>query len=457
MSTAALLEPSHRTPLVARDLGEEVGALARLAAPVAISQVGQLTMGLVDLWMVGGLGAAALGGVSLADGIFFTLAVLALGTIQAVEPQVSQAHGAGDPARGRAAWRTGRSLALVLAVPMLLFALVAHQLLSRIGLTPEVEQTTRLYLESRSLGVVFMLLFAADRAFLHGLGLTRPAMLAMLLANVLNLWLDWGLIYGRMGLPMLGAAGAGWATTGCTLLSWLVVRSFAVRVEGAAGAVALAPGSLRRTLRLGIPIGLSHASEVGAFALAGLFMSWLGTIPLAAHQVAIKMASTSFMLAVAIGTATAIRVGNAIGAGRPGDAARSGRVGLVMGVIVMGAAGLGFVFGGRTIAGAFVPDDPAVIELGAALLVVAAAFQISDGSQAILAGALRGAGDTAFPFWANLAAYYLVALPLAWTLVFMLGAGPVAVWWALAVGLTGSAGLLLVRFTRVVHRARPIE
>lgn len=457
MSATALLESRPGAPPVAGSWPEETRHLVRLAGPVAISQVGQLTMGLVDTWMVGGISTAALGAVSLGDSLFFTFAVVALGTVQAVEPQVSQAHGAGDPGRARAAWEAGRRLALWLALPLLLLALLAPALLALAGLGPEVERLSGLYLQARAPGILFGLLFAADRAFLHGLGHTRPAMLAMLLANLVNAALDWALIYGRLGVPPLGVAGAGWATTGCMVLNWFVVRGFARRLAPpAAAAPGRGAGLIRRTLRLGIPLGLGHGTEVGAFAVATLFMGWLGTVPLAAHQVAIKMASTSFMLALAVGTATAIRVGHAIGARRPHDAARAGRVGLALGFLVMGTSGLLYVLFGREIVASFT-DDAAVIELGAALMVVAAAFQLSDGSQAILAGALRGAGDTAWPFWANLVAYYLVALPLAWALVFRGGEGPVAVWWALALGLTGAALIMGVRFSRVVHRAVPLS
>ena len=431
--------------------------MARLALPVAVSQVGQLTMGLVDTWMVGGLGAAALGAVSMGDSLYFTFAVVAFGVVMAVEPLVSQAHGAGDPERARAAWAAGRLVGLALSVPLLLVAVFAPWVLSVLGLEPEVARLGGLYVQSRAVGSTLMLLFAADRSFLNGLGHTRPAMIAMILANLINLPLTWGLVYGRLGLPALGVAGAGWATTGSTIVTWFVLWRWARRVGGGGPADPTAARALvGRTLRLGIPLGLGHGSEVGAFALAALFMGWLGTVPLAAHQVAIKMAATSFMLAVAISTATAIRVGHAVGARRPADAARSGRVGVILGWVVMGASGLLFALLGREIAASFT-DDPGVIELGAALLVVAAAFQLSDGSQVILAGALRGAGDTIWPFWANLIAYYGVALPLAWGLVFQLGYGPTAVWWALALGLTGAALIMGLRFRSVVHRAVPLR
>lgn len=221
-----------------------------------------------------------------------------------------------------------------------------------------------------------------------------------------------------------------------------------------------APGPIPRGLlplvvRIGLPLGLTHALEVGAFAFASILVGKLGVVALAGHQVAIKMASTSFMVAVALGVATSIRVGQRTGAGDPVGAARSGWVGLALGVLWMGTAGVVFLLFRVEIVSAFT-SDPAVVAAGASLLVIAAAFQVFDGTQAVAGGALRGLGDTRFPMLANLGAYWVIALPLGGVLGFQLGLGAEGVWWSLAVGLLVAAAVLVLRF-RAMQGAGAIE
>ena len=441
-------------------LRDEARALIRLAAPVALAQVGFLTMGLVDMFFVGQLGALELAAVALGDALFFTFMVVALGVIRGLEPVASQAYGAGDPVRVALAWRAGRRLAVWLTPLMTLLVLgFAPALALWAELDPEfplaLAHTTMDYLLPRTLGILPGLLFNADRSLLYSLGSTRPAMVAMIVANVLNAVLDWVFIFGHWGVPAMGVAGSGLTTSCCRLLMWLILVAWLRRPElqpyqqrPAEGARA----ALARVFRLGLPNGLAAGLEVSAFAGAGLLMTTLGVISLASHQIAIKMASTSFMVALAIGTATSIRVGQAIGARDQPGAGRAGWTGIALGTAFMGISGLGFLIWGRPIVGAFT-DDPAVLELGASLLAIAAAFQVSDGAQAIAAGAIRGTGDTTSPFVAGLIAYWGVGLPVAAYLVLGRGAGPHAVWWSLASGLTLAAILLCGRFRVAQHRA----
>jgi MATE family multidrug resistance protein len=205
---------------------------------------------------------------------------------------------------------------------------------------------------------------------------------------------------------------------------------------------------------LGLPLGLAHGLEVGAFAAGSFVVERFGVAAIAAHQVAIKLASTSFMMAVAVGAATGARVGQATGARRPNAAARAGWVGISLGAACMAAAGVGYLVRGEALFRLFTQDE-AVIAVGVQLLFVAAAFQVSDGVQAVAAGALRGLGDTRWPALANLVAHWFVALPLGAFLGFELGLGAVGMWWALAVGLTGVALILTLRF-RALRDVPPI-
>lgn len=442
------------------DARSEARVILRLAAPVAVAQVGQLSMGLVDTWFVGQLGPTELAAVALGDALYFSFAVLAMGIIQALDPLVSQAFGARDAARCATAWRAGLRLSLLLTLPLCAVLVAIPWALRALGSQdPGVVQALESYTDMRAIGVLPWLLYTADRCLLHGLGATRPAMVVTLLANVLNVVLDYAFIFGHLGAPALGVAGAGLTTSACRWFMWGALTWW-LRSQAAYRPYCTASGGsgwtlVGRAFRLGLPLGLAHSAEVGAFAAASFFMGWLGVVPLAAHQVAIKMAATSFMVAVAIGTATGIRVGQAIGARAPEAVGRAGWVGLGLGLVCMGSAGVVYLTAGRHIA-AFFSDDPAVVAMATGLLAVAAAFQLSDGAQAIAAGALRGAGDTLWPLVINIAAHWGLALPLGYLLGFRLGLGPVGIWWALMAGLTATALLLVLRFRHVQRRADPV-
>lgn len=438
----------------------EAARILRLSAPVVVAQVGLLGMGLVDTWFVGQLGdPAALAAVALADACFFTLIVVALGLIQALDPLIAQAHGAGQAERCAAAWRAGVRLALLLTLPVSLAVCATVPLLERwADLDPAVLQLSWAYLAARLPGVLPWLLYSSDRHLLHGLGNTVPTMVVTLVANVVNAVLDYGLIFGAWGLPVMGVVGSGLATAGCSWFMYLALAGWMRRQPRYAPYRTPGPiprGLLPLVVRIGLPLGLTHGLEVGAFAFASILVGKLGVVALAGHQVAIKMASTSFMVAVALGVATSVRVGQLTGAGDPDGAARSGWTGLLLGAAWMGAAGVLFLLFRVEIVSSFT-TDPAVVAAGASLLVVAAAFQVFDGTQAVAGGALRGLGDTRFPMLANLGAYWVIALPLGAVLGFELGYGAEGVWWSLAVGLLIAAAVLVLRF-RAMQGAAAIE
>ncbi len=447
----------------ARPNSTELRALVRLAIPVAITQLGFLTMGLVDTWMVGRLGPAELGAVALADSILFTLLVLAMGVVGALDPLISQAHVAVDPARCAAAWRAGLRLSVALSVPLVAGVLALGPALERFGgQDPEVVRAAVDYLIPRCLGVLPSLWFMANRCLLNGVGSTRPAMVVTLLANLVNGALDWALIFGHWGLPALGVAGSGLATAGSSWFMCLGLLAWIRWHPAYAPYRAPAPPSralVGRALRIGLPIGLAQTVEVGAFSVCAIFMGWLSVTALAAHVIALKMASTSFMVAVALGIATSIRVGNLVGARRPLEAQRAAWTGLVAGLVCMSVSAAVFVAAGTPIVAAFT-EDAAVIALGAQLMLIAAAFQLVDGAQAIASGALRGAGDTLRPLLAQAAAHWGVAIPLGAGLAFGYGlspeAGARAIWWGLALGLAVAAAQLTLR-VRHIHRTRPLE
>lgn len=442
--------------LPASSLRHELGLLCLLAGPVAIARVSNLTMGLVDTWMVGRLGAAELAGVALADACFFTFMVFTVGIVRALDPLISQAHGAGDSERCAASWHGGLRLGFLLALPLMALLLWGMApILALLGQDPLVVLHAKAYLVPIAFGVPAQLFYVACACLVQSLGDTRPPMVIALVANLLNVFLDYALIFGNFGFPELGVVGSGVASAACRwfmclgLLAWIM---FGSRYAPYRIRVGVSPRLLAQFLRLGVPIGLSHAFEVGAFAAASIFLGWIGREALAAHQIAIKMSATAFMVAVAIGVATSIRVGNGIGAGHPEGAQRSAWVGIGLGLLVMSVTGVAFWQGGHWIVSSFT-TDPEVIAIGAGLMAVAAAFQLTDGIQAIASGALRGAGDTLKPMLAQIVAHWGVGIPCGYYFAFVLGWGPRGVWWALALGLTIAAILLLVPMSRIRSRA----
>ncbi len=448
----------------------ELRSLVRLAVPLALAQVGMVLMGFVDVAIVGRLGPVPLAAVGLGNGIFFAVSVLGIGAMMGLDPLVSQALGAGDSRRARAALWQGVWLALcggtVLALPIV----AASFLLETAGVVPEVAREARLYALVRLPALIPMLLFSAQKAYLQANRVTRVLVVSIVVANVANFGLDWVLVLGVPGVvPSLGAAGAALATAGCTFLQVAIlgVGIRLVDVPGGARAVSKRPepAKMWRALRVGLPVGLQMGAEVGVFALAGLLAARMGAELAAAHQVALSLASMSFCAAVGVGSAGSVMVGHAVGAGDHLAARRAGVASVQAGTAVMSAGALAFLL----VPGPLVrmlTDQPEVIRIAVPLLAVAAAFQLSDGLQAVGAGILRGAGDTRFAFVANLLGHWLVGLPVALLCASeLVGLGLVGIWWGLAAGLTVVAAALLVRFfaltkrpmARIIDHGEPVE
>jgi MATE family multidrug resistance protein len=444
----------------------ELGALVRLAVPMAAATAGQALMGVVDTAVAGRAGAGVLAGTGLGNALFFAFAIFASGLVLGLEPLVAQAIGAGDAARARRwLWQGGwMSLALgtAIAVPMALLPFALEPL----GIAPEVGREAGRYLWLRLPGLPAFLFYFAARAYVQGLGRTRAIVVAVVVANVLNLGLDVLLVFGGGALPAwtgplraippLGAAGAALASTVVTWVQALLLAAAAARAGRAAVPIRPAPADIARALRVGLPVGLHMGAEVGVFALTGFLAGRLGPEQIAAHQIAITYASLSFCAALGIGNAGGVRVGWAVGARDRAGARRAGLVALAAGAGFMSCSALLFFLFPAALARA-VTDDPGVLAIAGPLLAVAAVFQISDGVQGVGAGVLRGAGDTRFTFAANMVGHWAVGLPLALALGLWLRLGVVGLWWGLCAGLSAVAVALVGRFLRISAREiRPL-
>lgn len=444
--------------------GGELAAQVRLATPLAAQQVGMVAMGVVDTALLGRFDPAAMAGAGIGTGLTFALSCFGIGALLGLDPLIAQAVGAGERGRTPRLLAVGVRVAVQLGLLLTLVVLAAPALLRLGGVEPTVADNAEVYVLARAVSVVPMLVQVALRAFLQAHGCTRPMIVSAIVGNVANAILDWILIFGddgladlglpRLGLPPLGALGAALATTLVTfVLLAIYARAVAtVRRELPPATGADDPAAIRRSiLRLGAPIGLQLFAEVAAFALAAVLAGRLGRVPAAAHQIAIQLASVSFAIALGIGSAAATRVGLAVGAGDAARARHAALTALGLGAAVMSSSAALFVLAPGHLAALF-GERVDVARSATTLVQIAAVFQLSDGAQAIAAGALRGAGDTRAAFVANLIGHYAIGLPVALIAGFALGHGAPGLWWGLTAGLTGTALALLARLWWLTRR-----
>lgn len=436
----------------ATDAVDELRRLARLAVPVVAGMLAFMTLGVVDTIMLGRVSAEALGVSALAHLWGFSSIVVARGAMHGLDPAVAQAHGAGDRAGVARALGTGLTFAALLAVPVTAAHLVGEAGLRLLGQPEELVGEAGRFVRVLGVGVLPTLLFGAVRHTLVGIGDVRPATVAAILVNLLNVALNTLFIYGWGPVPAMGAVGCAWSTVLCevTLLGlvlWLGAPSLSSLTRWREGLVDRV--NLWRVAGLGLPVGFQQALELWAFNLAMVMMGWLGPLQVAAHAVAINLASLAFMVPFGIAAAASTRVGNLLGAGLPWT--RAAWLAVAAGAAVMGLSATLFALTPELLAGAYT-RDPEVLALAASLLPIAACFQLVDGTQTVAFGALRGAGDVRVPTLANVAGYYVVGLPLGYALAFWFGWGPHGVWAGLAVALAVVAGLLLLRLRVTARR-----
>jgi MATE family multidrug resistance protein len=437
------------TPIDRGDRGPrgELRAQIALAIPLAGQQLGFQLMGLVDAAMLGRWSDAALAGATVGNNLLFTITALGLGIVMGLDTVIPQRLGAGRDADARRALAAGLRIAVVVGAACTLVAAASPGVLSLAGVTVDVRADAAAYTIARALGIVPYLAGVAMRSYLAARGVTRPLIAAVVAGNLANLGLDALLIFGAH-LGVLGAAAATVTVQVLTLLLYRVAVRAVDRGDAHATGADDAAGrraDAREILRYGLPVGGQICAEVGIFGVATVIAARLGTLAAAGHGIALGMASLTFSVAVGIGAATSVRVGHAVGAGDLALARRRGGIGLVIGLVVMATFAALLLALPRPLAELF-SDDPAVAAAAVPLLMIAALFQLSDGTQAIGAGALRGLGDTRATLVANLVGHYGVGLPISLSLAFAAGMGAPGLWWGLSAGLTATAAVLVGRF-----------
>ena len=432
--------------------------MLRLAAPLALTELGWLSMGFVDTVMVGRLpdSATAIGAVSLGTTLFYTIGVFGSGIMLGLDTLVAQAYGAGKLQECHRMLWSGIYLALIISPIVMLAILACTPLFPRFGLSQTLVAQTVPFLKALIWSTLPLALYFVLRRYLQAMGIVKPVVFALISANLVNLAGNWCLVYGHMGLPRLGVVGSGWSTCVSrvymvTVLAVAAVYSDHKRSSGLwLASRRIDWERIRELLRLGLPAASQVLAEIGAFTLATFLIGRLGAVALAGHQIALNVASITYMVPLGIGSAAAVRVGQAVGAGDIRAASRAGWMALFFGAGFMACAGVTLFLFSHPIARIYSPER-AVVDAGATLLLVAAVFQLFDGLQVVATGALRGAGNTRTPMLANLAGYWLIGLPLGTALCFKLKYGAVGMWVGLCLALIIIGSGLLAVWRRLIH------
>lgn len=431
----------------------ELPSLLKLAGPVVLAEIGWMSMGIVDTLMVGPLGPAAIGATGMGSGVFTAIAIFGMGLMLGLDALVSQAYGARQIAECVRWLHQGVWLALALSPAIVGIGWVAFVSIDWWGLHPELRVLVAPYLRVISFSGVPLLLYAAFRRYLQGLHIVRPIMAALISANVVNAAANWILIYGNLGMPALGVEGAAWATLTARIYMAAFLYVTIRRVHRRRGAghphVPFEPdvARMRRLVALGAPAASQVTLEVGVFAAATALAGRLDPISSAANQIALNIAALAFMVPLGLSSAGAVRVGHAVGARDRDRAVRAGWTALALGGAVMTAMAVALFVWPLPMLRAFTTDAQ-VIRIGTGLLVIAAAFQIFDGTQAVATGVLRGLGDTRTPMIMNVVGHWIFGLPVGYALCFPFGWGVSGLWIGLSIGLVFVAIALTAAWAR---------
>ncbi len=425
--------------------------LVLLAWPVVLSQLGHVMVGVADSVMIGQTGTIPLAASSFANSLFVILLVFGIGVSFGLTPLVAEADGSKNETKLTLLLGNGLLVNSFVSVILVALLFLGIPFMDLLGQDEEVLALARPYLQSITLSVIPLMVFLALKQFAEGLSDTKMAMIITIGANLLNVLLNYLFIFGKAGLPEMGLLGAGYATLISRVVMAIAMFIYIARstkfksfVDGL-DLKRYNKAMVIRILKIGVPSGLQYIFEVGAFAIAAVLIGTISPISLAAHQIAISLASVSYMAASGIAAAATVRIGNERGRKNFTAIREAGNAALLLSIALMTFAGL-VLFFGRNLLPSFYTDEVEVLRLSTSLLIVAVIFQISDGLQVVGLGMLRGLSDVKLPTGITFFSYWIVSLPLCWLTGIYLNGGVLAIWICLATGLTLAAVLLVWRF-----------
>jgi MATE family multidrug resistance protein len=441
---------------------DELIETLKLAAPMALTQLGQIAMMTTDLAFIGRLGGDAVAAAALAGTVYFVSFTFGMGPTSAVAPLAAQAFGADQLHLVRRSLRTGLWVALLIALPIMAFPLRGEQILLGLGQAQVAAHLAQQYLFGLAWGVAPALWFMAIRSFMGAVNRPQPILWITLVAIPVNALLVYLLMNGEWGLPRLGLFGVGLATTMVNCGTFLAALWFATQRQPFSDYRVLAHvwridwKLMRQLVAIGAPISIAFLLEYGLFSAAALLMGRISTTALAAHQIALQVTAILFMVPFGIGMAATVRVGHAVGRGDVAAIKRAGLVAMLLGIFLVTILTLAVILARFAIARFFLGGDlrgvDATIDLAAKLLLVGATFFITDGIQSIAVGALRGMKDTRIPLLFAAISYWVIGFWLSYLLGFWTTLGAVGVWFGLSIGTVIYATLLVLRFRLLARR-----
>ena len=426
----------------------------KVALPVMITQAGQVVVQLADNIMVGHVGTAELAGVSFANAIFLIGFITLIGFSQGLTPLVGESFAKGEHKKASHLLRNSLMLNLCTYSAIGLLLMAIGFFMPHMGQDPQVIPFAQPYYFITVASLIPTSLFFTSRFFAEGIGDTKHAMWITVTSNLLNIFLNWVLIFGHFGLPALGVMGAALATLIARIFCAVAFIRVIFHSEtfSSYARMALKEKADKQTLisiaRLSLPIAFSSMLESTAFSFAAIMVGWMGKVELAAHQIANSLGQLSFMVACGIGAAATIRVSHQFGAGKPVETLMAGKASVHMGIFYMSSCALLFILL-RNFLPYIYTSDPEVIAYASRLIVVLSLYQISDAVQLTSMASLRGLKDTKRPMMYAAMSYYGIAIPAAYLLGFVFGVGPEGVWYGLLLGLTVAAVLFYTRFCRI--------
>lgn len=419
-----------------------------LSFPIMISQLGHITVGVVDSLMIGNISVTQLAAVSLSSSIFGFILLFCIGLSYGITPLISSKKS--DESYISNIFYNGMYLNLFFTIVLVLITVYLKFFLKYFIQDQEVLSFTYSYLDIICISLIPLMLFQTFKQFIEGLGYTKPPMYISIFSNIINIVLNAILIFGLFGFPKLEIIGAAYATLISRVLMFLFILVYCLNSKKF-NSIILALNtsinyhSLRSIFGIGFTSGLQYIFEVGAFSVATIIIGSMGAIQLASHQIALNLASISYMVASGIGSASMISLGHYYGIGDKTEIRKSGYSNFILVFILMCFSAVIFIYF-RDVLPTFYVDDFEVISLASSLLIIAGLFQLSDGLQAVGLGVLRGIRDTKIPTILTFISYWIISIPLSYFLGVTSGHGVFGVWIGLSVGLTIAAVFHVIRF-----------
>ncbi|MGN6648383.1 MAG: MATE family efflux transporter [Cytophaga sp.] len=424
-----------------------------LAGPVALSQLGHISVGVVDTLMAGQIDKDALAAATVALSVFYPLFMLYIGFSYGFTPLISQAHGENDDVKITRILKHALVLNIVIGLFLTAFLCACIYVIPYLNQPAHIVKPAIEFFAIIALSLVPVIVFQVFKQFIEGLGNTRQAMVVSILGNLVNIILIVLLVYGWYGLPELGLNGIAYATLiarlfmAVTMLFYFLFTKDYAHYRSLYKQIKVEWVHLAEVFKKSYPVGLQMSFEASAFSLAAIFVGTFGTAQLSAHQIALNLASVTYMIATGVAAAATVRVGFEYGRREKTELQLAGRTAVVLAVAFMSTTALMFALLHKVLP-SFYTSDAEVIHIAGLLLWMVAFFQLSDGVQVVSMGSLRGMGDVVIPSTVAFTAYWVLGLPLGWFLAFVAGWEVYGIWVGLTVGLVFASIVLLVRFLR---------